>query len=172
MKLEEAVRAELLYRLEAFLEERHMEPKQFSEQFKIPLADVTRVLQRRELPFRRKERICAALSISPGQLESPPDGDGSFQRFLELILELSLSSLTMEQRKARMKQEQERMGASQSLWNRYSVWAEYEIKLAQKQLDFSEHTEYPMAGLVEEIKDRETYDQIAAELKKAKEKWG
>lgn len=142
MKLDDAMRAELLYRQEQFLEEAHLDPVGFGNRYGISTKNMQRVLDRKPIPKSVLENICSILGVPFSALRTPPDQEKGYQHFLQTVMELSLSPMTMEQRKERMKQEQQRMGASQSLWNRYSVWAEYEMELAKKLLSPTDSLEY------------------------------
>lgn len=171
MKLDDAMRAELLYRQEQFLEEAHLDPVGFGNRYGISTKNMQRVLDRKPIPKSVLENICSILGVPFSALRTPPDQEKGYQHFLQTVMELSLSPMTMEQRKERMKQEQQRMGASQSLWNRYSVWAEYEMELAKELLSPADSLEYQMAGLIDEIEDKETLEQISAEIERAKKRW-
>lgn len=73
MKLDDAMRAELLYRQEQFLEEAHLDPVGFGNRYGISTKNMQRVLDRKPIPKSVLENICSILGVPFSALRTPPD---------------------------------------------------------------------------------------------------
>lgn len=129
MYLQAAINSELAYKIESYLKYNSLSLDEFALNCDLSPEDVKRALNRKSIKISDVLRVCNEIGIGLNSLAYPPEESG-YKQFVEKMAPIIASDNAQAVKITEFKNLQANLKIEDKKWDRYCLWAKYEVSEA------------------------------------------